>query len=675
MKNSLRISAFTLNFILFNFCFFCIQLVFIYSKSESFTSLIPLPWGVYGELLATLCIQLSLYLLLAFFQTFLLIGILKRSWHYFSADQWQLIIWGLSITAILSANTYYFPLSMFSKLFIPPLSEEFFAVILIISLFGLGLLLFNSLLHRTNWPLIIVVIPLLLFINHKELPIKDLSNKPNIILLGIDSLSPGRVKKETMPFLSRLVQNSTQFTQTISPLARTYPAWCSILTGLYAKHHHAKENLIAKSKVNSKASIVWLLNHQGYNTLFATDDRRFNSIDTDFGFKKIIGPKLGVNDVILGSFNDFPLGNLLINIRLGSWLFPYNYSNRASFFSYYPETFNRLLKLQLAKEPRSKPLFLAVHFTLPHWPYAWAESLPNQVNNEFSLEKRESLYQDALQEVDQQLQTFYRYLKNNNYLNNSLVIVLSDHGEALYYANSRQTNSQNYQGTQPSLLAEYLKNNTATVLDKSAGHGSDILSPQQYHSLLALNIYKNGKKLNPNTKINTRVALIDIAPTIVSFLKLPIPSNTDGISLLGSALNPKNIALPNRAFYVESGMFPNQDISKEKAMQIGKDFYTVNPDSNELEITSKGLWMIASQKLYGIIEGEWILALYPDKTHYIPVIQNLRTGQWTDDLHGQFSEATPALLLKQELQSFFEKSIHFVLPQKNHANELIQSQH
>ena len=89
---------------------------------------------------------------------------------------------------------------------------------------------------------------------------QELQSKPNIILLGIDSLSPESINKENMPFLNKLLNESTQFTNSISPLARTYPAWSSILTGLYAEHHHAEENLISKNLINSKASIIWKLN-------------------------------------------------------------------------------------------------------------------------------------------------------------------------------------------------------------------------------------------------------------------------------------------------------------------------------------------------------------------------------------------------------------------------------
>ncbi|TAL63099.1 MAG: DUF229 domain-containing protein [Legionella sp.] len=648
MSNKRQAFSYFIQFSLFNLCFFCLQLLYTYAHSGNFISLIPLPWAVYGELLSAIILQLLLYVPLSLLQTILLIGVLKRSSPVFSEQQWQLLIWFLTAFTLIIANAYYFPLSLFGKIFSLSVPKPLLLVLLSIFVILLGLLLINSLLSKPGLFVLVITSPMIYLLGQQTDHRQNQSapTRPNIIILGIDSLSSQSVTSKNMPLLAEILRKSQQFTQTISPLARTYPAWCSILTGMYVKHHHAEENLIAKNQVNSQASIAWLLREQGYYTLFATDDRRFNNLDQEFGFQHIVGPKLGVTEIILGTYNDFPLGNLFINFSLTARWFPYNYSNRASFFSYYPQTFNTLVEQSLIKESPKQPLFLAVHFTLPHWPYAWAESSAQQVDNEFSLENRDVLYQSALAKVDHQFASLYSFLQQHHYLDNSLIIILSDHGETLYTANSRLTNKKNYQGTAPSVLANYFKRKTATVLNKSAGHGSDILSPNQYQSILAWQIYQKGKLISPQQQISTRVALIDIAPSILSFLNLSIPHTMDGISLLQANL-------PQRSFFIESGMFPNQEISKEKAMSIGKDFYHVNTKTHELELNARQLNTIKNQKLYGIIKGDWVLALYPDDTHYIPVIQNLVSNEWTDDLNSAFAKSAQAEHLKQGLQAFY----------------------
>ncbi|CAM2755878.1 sulfatase-like hydrolase/transferase [Legionella worsleiensis] len=664
MKQARTALSFFWHFFLYNVCFFVLQLLLVYSQSESLVNSIKLPLPIYLELAGTLGVHLVLYLIVSIVQTWLLTGVLKRSWHHFPEEQWLIGIWSLFVCLILSANTYYFPLSMFSKLFSPPVPEQYIQILYFVSLCGAGLLVLNRLLYRSSLAALTVLLPIVLgmsffYTQHKSNTATN--TKPNILILGIDSLSPESINKKNMPFLYQLLNNSTQFTNTISPLARTYPAWCSILTGLYPKHHHAYENLVAKSSVNNSASIVWELNKLGYKTIYATDDRRFNNLGKDFGFQKIIGPKTGINDFILGSFNDFPLGNLLINAPISSWFFPYNYANRASFFSYYPSTFSAKLERELGPVSDGTPLFLAVHFALPHWPYAWAKSSPEEVNNEFSLSKRNTLYQSALQRVDKQFHSFYNYLEQQNYFTNSLIVILSDHGEALYYPDSRLTNYQNYQSSLSSRLAEYFKNKTATELDKSAGHGSDILSPKQYHSVLAFKIIQNGKEITAKAKIKTRVALIDIAPTLLNYLNIRSLSVMDGISLLNSILNPKSLPA-QRTFFIESGMYPNQDFSKKKAIEIGHQIYNVNPQTGELEIKPKELTKINRDKLYGVIRGHWILALYPDDHSYIPVIQNLENGEWIDNLDSEFAQSTPAAQLAQKLKNFYGAKLAFPVP-------------
>jgi arylsulfatase A-like enzyme len=197
-------------------------------------------------------------------------------------------------------------------------------------------------------------------------------------------------------------------------------------------------------------------------------------------------------------------------------------------------------------------------------------------------------------------------------------------------------------------------------LDKSVGHGSDILSPLQYHSVLAFNIYKNGSSTIQNNKIRTRVALIDLAPTILSFLHLTIPQNLDGISLMPAIINSE--ALTERTFFITSGMFPNQFLSKEKAIDIGTKFYRVNSVNGELELNMDHINFLNNQRIYGVIRGDWVLALYPDDKAYIPVIQNLTTGQWSDNLNSSFSSRTPAALLYQQLKTFYGKKIYLPLP-------------
>lgn len=655
-------------FMLYNLVFLSLQVGFILAQGGGFLRAVPLPTIVYVELALTLGLHVGLYLLLSLLQTGLLCGVVKRRPNPAAVEYWHVAIWTLSACALLTINAYFFPLSIFSRKFLPELPHTLLLVLMLFSLLPLGLLALNALLMSSRKFLAVIFLPLFLWsvflISPKLAQVAPAmqTSQPNIIVIGVDSLSPGSISRQNTPNLAQFIQQSVQFEETISPLARTYPAWASILTGLYPYHHQAHYNLMPADLVNSQASIAWTMRDLGYQTVFATDDRRFNNLGKEFGFQHIIGPKLGVNDALLGTFNDFPLSNFLINLPIGQRLFPYNHLNRASHFSYYPQTFDTALHHELASRNHESPLFFAVHFTLPHWPYAWAQSSPAQVKDEYSVKEREQLYLAAIQQVDRQVATLLNNLKTQGYLENSLVILLSDHGETLYLPGTRQTSMTGYLGHGPSKLADYFVHKTSTALDMSSGHGSDLLSPEQYRCVLAFKIYKNQQLTTPAKKIKTRVALIDIAPTITQFLSVPMQQSPDGISLLGAIQN-HNEPLPERAFIMESGMLPNQFLSREKARVLGKKFFTVTPNG-QLQLHKQELPTLDAMKLYAIIKGDFILALYPDDKGYIPVTLRLSDRRWVDELSHEFALKAPSRHLLTQLQQIYQNP--FILQPQLH---------
>ena len=643
-------------FLLWNYVFFGLQLAYILSRNRGFIHTIALPNLIYLEWVFTLVMHLCLYLLLSVVQTMLLWGILQYSSRY--TDRWQVTIWALSILSLLFSNAYFFPLSAFGRLFLSELPSTVRLVGLLIPTLPLGLLAMNALLlmvwtHPKTLALIALPFAVVLFWQQiKPMPAVQLSPKTNIIVIGVDSLAPTAMSLHNTPEMIGFTQNAVLFQETISPLARTFPAWSSILTGLYPQHHHAHYNLMPQGQTNSSASIAWDLQKAGFETIFATDERRFSTIDKDFGFQRVVGPRLGVNDHILGTFNDFPLSNLLMNAPISRMLFPYNYMNRASYFSYYPSTFDNALRHTLISRVKTTPLFLAVHFTLPHWPYAYAASAPTLVKNKSSLTEREQLFSETLQRTDKQVARLLHTLETLGYLENSLIILLSDHGETFYTPVSRQTEARHYQGQGPSPFVDYLKRKTSTTLERSSGHGSDLLSATQYHCLLAFKMYQHGQLISIPSVIKTRVSLIDIAPTIQDRLHLPARVPVDGISLLKVFRHPAT-PLPARAFIMESGMLPNQCFTHKKIQESAKKYYSVNRKNGQIRLKYDKLGELDAMKLYGMIEGDWVLAMYPDNNEYIPVIQRLSDGAWDDKLTGAFAHASPALRMLNQMQRFY----------------------
>ncbi len=636
----------------FNALLFCLQTSFIVIKSSSFASSLPLPKDVYWELGYTVYIQCFLFFLLSLAQTAFLGFFLsfnppiKRT--YLGA-----FIYVSTWFSILFIHTKFFPLSHYSQLIT---SLGLYPIVILAGFVGLltvMIMIFYMCAHASGRDFLsfsLLCLGAFLFLPSSDFP-QHHSEKPNVFIIGVDSLNLHLIDAQRTPTLFAIKNQNVWFEDTISPLARTYPAWSTILSGAHPFHHKARYNLMPADHASDK-SIAWRMKKSGYATYYATDDRRFNLLDTTFGFDKIIGPQTGVNDMLMGTFNDFILGNFFINTSFGRWFFPYNHMNRASYFSYYPETFDNALKKKLTQIPVDQPIFMAVHFTLPHWPYAYASSKHPSAKGEHDIQARAPLYEEALFRVDQQVKVFLNTLQQRGFLNKALVIVLSDHGETLYTPGSRALSHEQYQGHGTSGFETYLVKKTATPLDRSAGHGSDLLSPDQFHCFFVIQKYEQSVAQYKPHHIQDRVMLSDIAPTLSDYLELNSPNQFDGISL--RARIEKDEPLPKRSFILESGMFPNRFLSRSEAKEIAPLFFTVDHQMH-LHIRKDKIATLDEQKLYAILNGNWILAFYPDENHYIRVLQNIETGEWTDDLSSSFSKKSPAMSLLKELEQFYAK--------------------
>lgn len=663
MNKPLFFKDYLTTFFIANLFFLLLQLIYCLTKETSYIQAMTYPINVYIELIGALLIQLLLYGALSWLQTEWLWGIYPYIRNKKILHRWQLLICLTSIAGLLSVNCFYFPMSKFSRIFLPECSSYFVTTIMYLSLSILTGLSLCSLCHYAyrypRWTTLVAAITVFIFFipqYNSTLAMVPQEKRPNLIIIGIDSLSPDRINPTLTPTLSHFFKNSVHFQNTISPLARTYAAWTTILTGLYPLHHFARENLYPQDSIKHSSSFAWILQKMGYQTIFASDDRRFNNLGKEFGFQKIIGPRIGVSEVLLGSFYDFPVSNLLINLRISQWILPYNYINRAGHFSYYPASFDNALQRTIAQRDSTKPIFLATHFTLPHWPYAWAISSPSKIDDEYNVTNREGIYNDAVHQADQQVNHLLQVLSNNGMLENSLLIVLSDHGEVMYKTGSRKTTAHLYQGQFPGSFANYLRLNIATDLEKSIGHGSDLLSPAQYYCLLGFKIFQHGQQITQPQSINTPVALIDIAPTIANFFKFSLHDQPDGISLLTSITTTEK-PLNNRLFMLESGMLPNQLLTKQKIIEAARLLFYVNPKNGLIEIKKNQFSTINAMKLYGAIQNNWIVALYPNGQEYITVILNLHNGFWTDDLGSAFAKASPVQQMLSSLRQFYKKDL------------------
>jgi hypothetical protein len=111
-------------------------------------------------------------------------------------------------------------------------------------------------------------------------------------------------------------------------------------------------------------------------------------------------------------------------------------------------------------------------------------------------------------------------LERKGMLRNSLVVVLSDHGEALGL---------------PQTDALIRGNTVREILDGYRislwGHGSSVLSPHQFAAFLALRGYGSVDLPHAFHEYDAPVSLVDIAPTALDLLGLRTSQRFDGASL------------------------------------------------------------------------------------------------------------------------------------------------
>lgn len=635
-----------------------------------------------------------------------------------------IFIWVNSILLILVLNMHYVTNSIFTLmiqqfLFENKLNAKILQLVLFVVM-GMNLLLIflafiNMCLnlskrrHFAREGIMLFLIVSLIFLlesdhfqMHKKLI--PLADKTNVIIIGFDALRPDFLsffnkQHSISPHFDEFLQASTVFKQAYSPVARTMPAWTSLLTSQYALHNQVRENNTYLDSIHFNETLVKTLQQSGYETIYATDDRRFNSVDYHYGFDRVVGPSGTVADYLIGSLNDFPLSNLLVPTFLGKILFPYNHANHGSAHTYDPDNFLNQLE-NVINQRSNKPLFLAVHFNITGWPFYW-------FNDQLAYnEDKITRYSHAIKKGDQVLAKFLFLLRENKLLKNAIVVLLSDHGVTLGLHGDRVIKEDLYQGDKRMMkvrrtryadadtrhrfflnnkssayqeeLADSLFNIKNYGVDTSIGYGGDVLSLIQNQSLLAIRGY--GVHFDKPHQVTGLSLLLDVAPTLLDLLSLPALQHAEGISLKPYLLNHQ-LLLPHRPIYLETAYslmeMEQPEIVVPKVLKKSLAFFYINPNTGLVALNPPSLKKIFANKQRAILNGDWLLAYYPVSERFTIlrsklklnlvryqispyfVLVNLRTGKWATDMNDQFVLNSPINKLKQQLYEFYGHEMDF----------------
>jgi arylsulfatase A-like enzyme len=448
------------------------------------------------------------------------------------------------------------------------------------------------------------------------------SQKPHVIFIGLDSVRADAVvagrEASITPAIDGFLTNSTVFTDTITPLARTFSAWVAIVSGKHPHTTGATVNLLPRALIDEGDTLPRMLAEAGYKTVYATDEVRFSNLDESYGFHDVVAPPMGATDFFLGFFGDAPLANLVANTSAGRYLFPYIYANRAVSATYEPRTFVERIEREVAFD---RPTFLAVHLTLVHWPYLWATARDHQLESRIA--QTNTLYDAALAELDDQFAELLTALDQRGVLENAVVVVFSDHGESL--------------GEAPSVRHYHDRPDGAPA--EIFGHGTNIFARGQYQTVLAMRSY--GTSIVPATagrRIGTPTSLEDLTPTFVEAFGLEPERSFDGVSLL-PALRGAQAPAADRIRFIETefnppGLSPGE-VLRQSAMAGAVKYYQVDPVTDRVSVRERYLEQILSGRQYAALRGPHLLASVPsidEKTqHLVFASQGSSTAEWLSE--------------------------------------------
>lgn len=362
----------------------------------------------------------------------------------------------------------------------------------------------------------------------------------NFILVSLDTVRADVAYSGKFKTINRLRKEGVTFLNSISSSPFTPASHATVLTGLQPYNHGIRH--LFKEKLNPKVkTLAQVLRNKGYEN---------GAIVSCPGMKKWYGFSKGFDyyDDEIPRLTDGSDPLLTVDVKKrGTALKRANLVVEKAY--------------DWLKDKKGKKYFLFIHFFDAHWPYEAPEKYGGY-----------NAYEEEVAFSDHYLGVFFDSLKKDGLLDNTSIVVFSDHGEDLegLYPNDKGGKKLGH--------------------PEEFGHGC-LLYDQTQKTILILK--DNSLPLNINIK--QQVRLVDVFPTILDLLKIKVNNKNDGVSLLPIVKNNVNLNLVgySETFYPEeqtqaTGKFKNarNKISLRVANNY-KYIFHLNSDKIELYDLSK----------------------------------------------------------------------------------------
>ncbi|MBU4267257.1 MAG: tetratricopeptide repeat protein [Acidobacteria bacterium] len=327
--------------------------------------------------------------------------------------------------------------------------------------------------------LLVIVLIIAFFIFYRRPQEVKRDPQSNVLLITLDTTRADRLgcsgyTPAQTPNLDRLAAAGVSCEAAYSPVPLTLPAHCTMLSGLYPPAHKVRNNG-SYFLPEPVLTLAEMLGQNGYQTSAFVSSF---VLDSRFG--------LGQGFTV---FNDEFAGGGVKTYK--------SERDAAAVFA----AFSRWFTGRGAGK-----FFSWVHFFDPHAPYA----PPEPFRSAFS----DNPYDGEIAYMDHYIGAILDLLKEKHLMEDTLVVIAGDHGEA--FGEHGETGHQVF------------------------CYEENLRVPLIFHAL---------KRLPKNMRLKRKVGLTDVMPTILDFLQIPVPAALQGRSLL-PAMQKMDTAEPD--LYLES---------------------------------------------------------------------------------------------------------------------------
>jgi arylsulfatase A-like enzyme len=318
----------------------------------------------------------------------------------------------------------------------------------------------------------------------------------NVLILCLDTLRVDHVgaygyERDTTPNIDRIADNGSKFLKAYAPSGWTVPSTHSMLTSLNPSEHGAgvagEIKFLDEGNVTdvheNVTSIAQMLKGKGFRTgLFSANPYLRGRIQRGFDYAVALRQDAGkLTDKVVDWLQDDLSEPFFAHIQYIDVHFPIEP----------PEKYARMYR---PEEPLPEK----------YNPSMWAfRKLTDRSDPDFQLFKKHkiAIYDGALRYIDDQIGRILELLESNELLDNTLIVVTSDHGEEFW----DHAEIGREMGGDPRKIW-------------GIGHGQSL-----FQELLHVPLIFSGPGIQKQVN-ECPSGLIDLPPTILEYLKLPVPS-------------------------------------------------------------------------------------------------------------------------------------------------------